>query len=282
MLDASLAKSPHRSFLRCARTVELAFPSAAGCTTLRCTAARAAQAWGCPWLMLPNCPCAPPAHGPDFNPCSYPEGHRSLLDDLLPLKTGMLKYAYSRRMPVQVRHQGSIGGDLIGGDLIGGDLALRLCLLEAVGLMRGQRPAHRSLTCCRAALASAPQNCTLPCCAVLRRAAQAVISANKEAVCSERQTAAHFGQTVVTGFSETVDPANYTTFEGERCIRMCDGGWLAGPVGRTTLLRFLPARLKPQGTRASVTSHFPTPKPNPLQASWPRCSACGMPSGCAS
>lgn len=55
------------------------------------------------------------------------------------------------------------------------------------------------------------------CCAVSPTplAVQTVISANKEAVCSERQTVARFGQTVVTGFSETVDPSKYPSFEGE-------------------------------------------------------------------
>jgi hypothetical protein len=32
----------------------------------------------------------------------YPEGHRSTLGESLPLKRGMLHYAYSRKLPVQV------------------------------------------------------------------------------------------------------------------------------------------------------------------------------------
>lgn len=35
--------------------------------------------------------------------CMFPEGHRSRLPHSLPLKRGMLNYAYSRKMPVQVR-----------------------------------------------------------------------------------------------------------------------------------------------------------------------------------
>jgi hypothetical protein len=34
--------------------------------------------------------------------CLFPEGHRSRLPHSLPLKRGMLNYAYSRKMPVQV------------------------------------------------------------------------------------------------------------------------------------------------------------------------------------
>ena len=53
---------------------------------------------------LPGCCCSSRMpHAPFLPSRSYPEGHRSLLDEPLPLKTGMLKYAYSRRMPVQVR-----------------------------------------------------------------------------------------------------------------------------------------------------------------------------------
>lgn len=72
----------------------------------------------------------------------YPEGHRSTKGQSLPLKTGMLKYAFSRRMPVQT-----------------------------------------------------------------------IISANKEAVMDEKALSAHFGQTVVVGFSEVIDPADFGSFE---------------------------------------------------------------------
>lgn len=32
----------------------------------------------------------------------YPEGHRSTLGESLPLKRGMLYYAFSRKLPVQI------------------------------------------------------------------------------------------------------------------------------------------------------------------------------------
>lgn len=44
------------------------------------------------------------AHQPSL--LVYPEGTRSLRDASLPLKRGMLRYAHSRRLPVQVRGRG--------------------------------------------------------------------------------------------------------------------------------------------------------------------------------
>lgn len=42
------------------------------------------------------------AHGPQNSLLVYPEGKRSLRSTSLPLKRGMLRYAFSRRLPVQV------------------------------------------------------------------------------------------------------------------------------------------------------------------------------------
>jgi hypothetical protein len=53
--------------------------------------------------------------------CLFPEGHRSRLPHSLPLKRGMLNYAYSRKMPVQVccsrniRKPGAASGRSIAG-----------------------------------------------------------------------------------------------------------------------------------------------------------------------
>ncbi len=62
-------------------------------------------------------------------------GHRSTKAQSLPLRRGMMHYAYSRRVPIQI-----------------------------------------------------------------------VITANKEAVISEKDMSAHFGQTLVVGYSEVIDP----------------------------------------------------------------------------
>mmetsp|Transcript_16008 Transcript_16008/g.41568 ORF Transcript_16008/g.41568 Transcript_16008/m.41568 type:complete len:330 (+) Transcript_16008:24-1013(+) len=72
----------------------------------------------------------------------YPEGHRNIKPDALPLKRGMLHYAYSRKMPVQV-----------------------------------------------------------------------VITAGKENVLSEKAMSTGFGQVLVTGFSDVIDPNNFKAGE---------------------------------------------------------------------
>jgi len=43
------------------------------------------------------------AEGPQNSLLVYPEGKRSQKDESLPLKRGMLRYAFTRRLPVQVR-----------------------------------------------------------------------------------------------------------------------------------------------------------------------------------
>eukprot|EP00887_Chlorella_sp_A99_P006361 scaffold3.g6361.t1 len=102
----------------------------------------------------------------------YPEGHRSTKGQSLPLKTGMLKYAFSRRMPVQT-----------------------------------------------------------------------IISANKEAVMDEKALSAHFGQTVVVGFSEVIDPADFGSFEDfmAKVQSTWDAEWervlAADPAGKREELR---------------------------------------------
>ncbi|KAK9903375.1 hypothetical protein WJX75_004155 [Coccomyxa subellipsoidea] len=73
----------------------------------------------------------------------YPEGHRSTLRHSLPLKRGMLNYAYIRKIPVQI-----------------------------------------------------------------------VMSANKEAVISEKELSCKFGQEVLVGYSEAMHPSSYPTFDG--------------------------------------------------------------------
>mmetsp|Transcript_16631 Transcript_16631/g.49747 ORF Transcript_16631/g.49747 Transcript_16631/m.49747 type:complete len:398 (-) Transcript_16631:469-1662(-) len=72
----------------------------------------------------------------------YPEGHRSTAEESLPLRRGMLHYAYSRQMPVQI-----------------------------------------------------------------------IITAGKEAVISEKDMSAHFGQTLLVGYSEMLHPKDYETPE---------------------------------------------------------------------
>ena len=70
-----------------------------------------------------------------YRPFTCIAGHRSTKVHSLPLRRGMLHYAYSRRVPVQI-----------------------------------------------------------------------VITANKEAVISEKDMSAHFGQTLVVGYSEVINP----------------------------------------------------------------------------
>lgn len=72
----------------------------------------------------------------------YPEGHRSTAAVSLPLRRGMLHFAYSRKMPVQI-----------------------------------------------------------------------VMTAGKEAVISEKDMAAHFGQTLLVGYSQKLDPEDYSSTE---------------------------------------------------------------------
>lgn len=93
---------------------------------------------------------------------------------------------------------------------------------------------------------------------------QTVISANKEAVCSERQTVARFGQTVVTGFSETVDPSKYPSFEGEGergkgCLEEVKGRLLAGLL--TLLLGLWSAVGGPQAQRSLTRLECNIPGP---------------------
>lgn len=49
------------------------------------------------------------AASPQTGLAVYPEGHRSVRDEPLPLKRGMLYYAFSRKLPVQARGWGSGG-----------------------------------------------------------------------------------------------------------------------------------------------------------------------------
>lgn len=58
------------------------------------------------------------AASPQTGLAVYPEGHRSTLGEPLPLKRGMLYYAYSRKLPVQVGLSGWAGNR--GGVLFGG------------------------------------------------------------------------------------------------------------------------------------------------------------------
>lgn len=65
-------------------------------------------------------PCAPQkfnlwldaelAEGPQNSLLVYPEGKRSQKEESLPLKRGMLRYAFTRRLPVQVRPACVAGG----------------------------------------------------------------------------------------------------------------------------------------------------------------------------
>lgn len=82
------------------------------------------------------------AQSPQAALAVYPEGHRSTHGESLPLKRGMLHYAFSRKMPVQV-----------------------------------------------------------------------VMSANKEAIISEKHQTARLRQTVAVGYSEVIYPEKYDNFE---------------------------------------------------------------------
>ena len=132
----------------------------------------------------------------------------------------MLKYAFTRRMPVQVRAAGR--GASSGQRCCVGPCAAcgngSMCP-AAVWALRCTQPLTCAPRClCCAMFEQATGECALPRCrpAPLPCTVQTVISANKEAVLSELQTVARFGQTVVTGFGETVDPAKFPTFEGGR------------------------------------------------------------------
>lgn len=72
----------------------------------------------------------------------YPEGHRSTATDSLPLRRGMMHFAYSRQMPVQI-----------------------------------------------------------------------IVTAGKEAVISEKDMSAHFGQTLLVGYSNVLHPKDYSSAE---------------------------------------------------------------------
>ena len=88
----------------------------ASCSRCRCPSSHLPR----PAPPCPPCPALPPlprpaptqkfnnwideqrAASPQPGLSVYPEGHRSTLGESLPLKRGMLHYAYSRKLPVQV------------------------------------------------------------------------------------------------------------------------------------------------------------------------------------
>jgi hypothetical protein len=144
--------------------------------------------------------------GPQASLLVYPEGTRSQKDASLPLKRGMPRYAFTRRLPVQVGVPWglllALPGLVVGWWWADGVLAmlwfwgagvlgcLRCCgaaiLAVAASAVSGMAP-----TCCAASVPPSPS--------ILSR--QAVVTAHKEEVLNERRRYVHFGRTLVTGFS---------------------------------------------------------------------------------
>jgi len=143
-------------------------------------------------------------------------GHRSTLPHSLPLKRGMLHYAYSRKMPVQVR-----GG--ICCCCAEDGLLLNACLRENLWKERGQGcqpPTPNTPT-------HIPQPTTSPPTPQPPNP-QIIISGNKESVLSEKEMHVGFGCTVVTSYSEMVRAGDYETFDAfmARIQELWDREWL--------------------------------------------------------
>ena len=58
-------------------------------------------------------------------------------------------------------------------------------------------------------------------------ALQVIITYNKEAVLSEKQMSAHFGQTILVGYSRLLDPANFSEPQAffDEVQRVWDAEW---------------------------------------------------------
>ena len=102
---------------------------------------------------------------------------------------------------------------------------------------------------------------------------QIIISKNKEAVMSEKTRQAHFGVTIVAGYSEVVDPKNFATFEAflDEVQARWDSLWTqvfsADPTGGTSSL-----------TSCCCFMCCPEPEHPVLSQGSPRlsCRSCGM------
>ena len=124
-------------------------------------------------------------------------GHRSLRKSSLPLKKGMLHYLHSRKMCAQVGLQQLAVTHRL--------YAARgwLCVTRPVGRCRGPDKQQRSV------------------------AVQVIVTYNKEAVLSEKQLTAHFGQTILVGYSRLIDAADHAEPQGffEEVQRVWDAEW---------------------------------------------------------
>jgi hypothetical protein len=103
-------------------------------------------------LLLPANPAAPRqgfnawidqklAASPQAGLMIYPEGHRSTRPRSLTLKRGMLHYAYSRKMPIQVGLGVGVGGRGAGWDW--GGVARGRARVEQGGAGGGHKAARR-------------------------------------------------------------------------------------------------------------------------------------------
>ena len=132
--------------------------------------------------------------GPQTNLLVYPEGKRSQQTASLPLKRGMLRYAFTRKLPVQV--------GCLRADCAWGSLCCWPCRVAG-------RSTHPAMPCTGPAPAcchtSVPANTMV----LFLAGGQVVVTAYKEEILNERRMWTHFGRTLVTG---------------------CSGGW-AGGVG---------------------------------------------------
>ena len=159
----------------------------------------------------------------------------------------MLAYAYSRKIPVQVRCHTSVSHPpsalpckcfLLSAPSVLEKTTELAGLLTLAYLLHVAQDGENSiqLSCCRCAeiLMSVTGVAFQLCSAYLRSCLlleefmlQIIMSANKEAVISEKDLSCRFGQEVLVGYAEPISSSNFDTFDAfvENVQREWDAQW---------------------------------------------------------